>query len=63
MRGDTLLFVGAVSHPVSFFFTVSTLIFSQKLSFVARYYLSFLVFLTFVASISFKFFSCLLSPF
>ena len=55
MRGAPLLFVGAVSHPVLIFFTVYTLIFSQKLSFVARYYLSFLVFLTFVASILFFF--------
>ena len=55
MRGAPLLFVGAVSHPVPFFFTVNTLIFSQKLSFVARYYLSFLFSLTFVARISFLF--------
>ena len=53
MRGAPLLFIGAVSHQVLFFFTVNTLIFSQKLSFVARYYLSFLVSLTLVASISF----------
>ena len=53
MRGAPLLFVGAVSHPVLIFFTVYTLIFSQKLSFVARYYLSFLIFLTFVTSILF----------
>ena len=59
MRGAPLLFVGAVSHPVLIFFTVYTLIFSQKLSFVARYYLSFLVFLTFVASISFFLSFCL----
>jgi hypothetical protein len=56
MRGAPLLFVGAVSHPVPFFFTVNTLIFSRKLFVVVvvvRYYLSFLIFLTFVASISF----------
>ena len=51
MRGAPLLFVGAVSHPVLIFFTVNTLIFSQKLSVVVRHYLSFLVFLTLVASI------------
>jgi hypothetical protein len=40
MRGASLLFVGAVSHPVPFFFTVNTLIFSQTFFFfffVARY--------------------------
>ena len=59
MRGAPLLFVGAVSHPVLIFVTVNTLIFSQKLSFVARYYLSFLVFLTFVANILFFLSFCL----
>ena len=50
--GSSSFYWGSLS-PSAFFFTVNTLIFSQKLSFVARYYLSFLIFLTFVTSILF----------
>ena len=40
MESPLLLLLGTVSHPVTCFFTVSTLVLSQRLPSVARYFLT-----------------------